>query len=64
MPSITEFTLQEEAAVHHPFLKVWDLQNTEKKTGAPVLLRSVKVQSGNRPHPVSIDILCSLRPCG
>ncbi|KAH9952033.1 hypothetical protein B0H21DRAFT_715451 [Amylocystis lapponica] len=46
-------TLGEEDAARHPFLKVWDLEKTEKKTGAPVLLRSAKVQSGNRPHPVS-----------
>lgn len=46
-------TLGEEDAVRYPFLKVWDLGHTDKKTGAPVLLRSVKVQVGNRPHPVS-----------
>ncbi|KAJ3524875.1 hypothetical protein NM688_g8487 [Phlebia brevispora] len=44
---------QEESSVHQPLLKVWDLQASEKKSGAPVLLRSVKVQSGTRPHPVS-----------
>lgn len=48
---------QEEAASHQPFLKIWDLQTSEKKTGAPILLRSVKVQSGNRPHPVSTTII-------
>ncbi|KAI0934915.1 hypothetical protein AcV5_006605 [Taiwanofungus camphoratus] len=46
-------TLGEEDSARHPFLKVWDLESSDKKTGAPVLLRSTKVQSGNRPHPVS-----------
>ncbi|PCH37664.1 vacuolar membrane protein [Wolfiporia cocos MD-104 SS10] len=46
-------TLGEEDTARHPFLKVWDLEHSDKKTGAPVLLRSTKVQSGNRPHPVS-----------
>ncbi|KAI0636391.1 hypothetical protein C8Q77DRAFT_1092491 [Trametes polyzona] len=46
-------TLGEEDTARHPFLKVWDLQNFDKKTGAPLLLRAAKVQSGNRPHPVS-----------
>ncbi|KAH9910785.1 uncharacterized protein BXZ73DRAFT_93587 [Epithele typhae] len=46
-------TLGEEDAVRHPLLKVWDLQAFDKKTGAPLLLRAAKVQSGNRPHPVS-----------
>ncbi|KAI0086320.1 hypothetical protein BDY19DRAFT_894941 [Irpex rosettiformis] len=46
-------SLGEEDTVRHPFLKIWDLHTIEKKTGAPVLLRSTKVQVGNRPHPVS-----------
>ncbi|EKM61891.1 uncharacterized protein PHACADRAFT_205018 [Phanerochaete carnosa HHB-10118-sp] len=46
-------TIGEEDTARHPLLKIWDLQTTEKKSGAPVLLRSAKVQSGNRPHPVS-----------
>ncbi|KAI0818923.1 hypothetical protein BC629DRAFT_1579360 [Irpex lacteus] len=46
-------SLGEEDTIRHPFLKVWDLHTIEKKTGAPVLLRSTKVQVGNRPHPVS-----------
>ncbi|GJE99815.1 hypothetical protein PsYK624_160870 [Phanerochaete sordida] len=46
-------TVGEEDSVRHPLLKIWDLQTTEKKSGSPVLLRSAKVQSGNRPHPVS-----------
>lgn len=39
--------------MRHPFLKIWDLQTNEKKTGNPLLLRSAKIQSGSRPHPVS-----------
>ncbi|KAI0672642.1 hypothetical protein C8Q78DRAFT_1137233 [Trametes maxima] len=46
-------TLGEEDTARHPFLKVWDLHSFDKKSGAPLLLRSAKVQSGNRPHPVS-----------
>ncbi|CCM05130.1 uncharacterized protein FIBRA_07338 [Fibroporia radiculosa] len=46
-------TLGEEDTARHPFLKVWDLEHYDKKTGAPILLRSTKVQSGSRPHPVS-----------
>ncbi|OCH92268.1 hypothetical protein OBBRIDRAFT_773774 [Obba rivulosa] len=46
-------TLGEEDSARHPFLKVWELENIDRKTGAPTLLRSTKVQSGNRPHPVS-----------
>ena len=49
-------TLGEEDGVRAPLLKVWDLEKVEKKSGSgvgtPVLLRSVKVQTGNRPHPV------------
>ncbi|KZT00051.1 uncharacterized protein LAESUDRAFT_816725 [Laetiporus sulphureus 93-53] len=49
----TLITLGEEDTARHPFLKVWDLEHSDKKTGAPVLLRSTKVQSGSRPHPVT-----------
>ncbi|RDB23063.1 Vacuolar protein sorting-associated protein 11 [Hypsizygus marmoreus] len=46
-------TLGEEDAVRSPLLKMWDVINLDKKTGAPILLRSTKVQLNNRPHPVS-----------
>lgn len=52
-PVVAESAIQEEDAVRHPLLKIWDLQHTDKHTGYPVLLRSVKVQYDNRPHPVS-----------
>ncbi|KDQ10173.1 hypothetical protein BOTBODRAFT_178367 [Botryobasidium botryosum FD-172 SS1] len=45
-------TLGEEAA-QLPLLKTWVLEYNEKKTGLPLLLRSVKVQGGSRPRPVS-----------
>jgi hypothetical protein len=47
-------TLGEEDGVRAPLLKVWDLERVDKKVGmgTPVLMRSVKVQTGNRPHPV------------
>jgi vacuolar protein sorting-associated protein 11 len=35
-----------------PLLQIWDLEHKDKKTGAPLLLRSAKVQHGNKPHPV------------
>lgn len=46
-------TLGEEDTVRLPLLKIWDMQNFDKKTGAPILLRSTKIQLGNRPHPVT-----------
>ncbi|KAF9532799.1 hypothetical protein CPB83DRAFT_880452 [Crepidotus variabilis] len=46
-------TLGEEDSVRSPLLKIWDLEHTEKKTNAPTLLRSTKVQLNNRPHPVT-----------
>ncbi|KAG6901941.1 hypothetical protein C0995_006463 [Termitomyces sp. Mi166 len=46
-------TLGEEDAIRSPLLKIWDIVNRDKKTSAPVLLRSVKLSLGNRPHPVS-----------
>ncbi|EDR06605.1 uncharacterized protein LACBIDRAFT_251110, partial [Laccaria bicolor S238N-H82] len=46
-------TLGEEDNVKSPLLKIWDMQNTDKKTGSPHLLRSTKVQLSNRPHPVT-----------
>ncbi|KAF9476515.1 hypothetical protein BDN70DRAFT_839137 [Pholiota conissans] len=52
-------TLGEEDAVRSPLLKIWDLQSNDKKSGAPVLLRSTKVQLNNRPHPVTTVALSS-----
>ncbi|KAF8967280.1 hypothetical protein BDZ97DRAFT_1697796 [Flammula alnicola] len=52
-------TLGEEDAVRSPLLKIWDLENKDKKTGAPNLLRSTKVQLSNRPHPVTTVALSS-----
>ncbi|KAK7036583.1 Vacuolar protein sorting-associated protein 11 [Paramarasmius palmivorus] len=46
-------TLGEEDAVRSPLLKIWDLNQMDKRTTAPLLLRSVKVQLSNRPHPVT-----------
>lgn len=51
-------TVGEEDAVRGSFIKIWDLGNTDKKSHAPVLLRSAKVQPSNKPHPVSCS-LCS-----
>lgn len=46
-------TLGEEDSVRAPLLKIWDLQNKDKRTGSPILLRSTKVNVGNRMHPIS-----------
>ncbi|KAL7420528.1 Vacuolar protein sorting-associated protein 11 [Cryptotrichosporon argae] len=45
----------EEEGGRYPVLKVWDLSKEEKKKagGEPVLMRSVRIQHGQRPHPVS-----------
>jgi vacuolar protein sorting-associated protein 11 len=52
-------TLGEEDRVRSPLLRTWDLEKVDKKLsmGTPVLLRSVKVQTGNRPYPVSLCCL-------
>jgi hypothetical protein len=51
-------TLGEEDGLRSPLLKTWDLDKVDKKLGMGtlVLLRSVMVQMGNQPYPVS---LCS-----
>ncbi|KAF5383483.1 hypothetical protein D9757_006137 [Collybiopsis confluens] len=46
-------TLGEENSVLSPLIKIWDLNKKDKRTTAPLLLRSAKVQPSNRPHPVS-----------
>lgn len=47
-------TVQEEDSIRSPLLKIWNLDRFDKRSGssAPALLRSTKVQQGNRPHPV------------
>ncbi|KAI0293593.1 hypothetical protein BC826DRAFT_1105023 [Russula brevipes] len=45
-------TLGEEDGVRNPLLKIWHLEKADKN-GAPTLLRSTKVQTSNRPHPVT-----------
>ena len=49
--------LKEEENITSPLLKIWELGKIDKKTGAPILLRSVKIQHGSRPHPVCIRFL-------
>ena len=45
----------EEEGSRYPVLKIWDLSREEKKKagGGPVLMRNVRIQHGQRPHPVS-----------
>lgn len=47
----------EEEGSRFPVLKVWDLTKDEKKRagGGPVLMRNVRIQHGQRPHPVGPD---------
>ncbi|KAE8152892.1 hypothetical protein BDV25DRAFT_150347 [Aspergillus avenaceus] len=40
-------------ASHEPALKVWALDKTEKKTGAPRCLSTTPVQNARRPFPIS-----------
>jgi vacuolar protein sorting-associated protein 11 len=52
-------TLGKGDGVRSPLLKMWDLEKVDKKMSmeTPVLFISVKVQTGNRPHPVSLCCL-------
>ncbi|KAG9036460.1 hypothetical protein FRB95_008758 [Tulasnella sp. JGI-2019a] len=43
----------EEDTVKLPLLKIWDVEHFDKRTGSPLLLRSIKIQTGSKPHPVS-----------
>lgn len=43
----------DEDGSRHPVLKIWDLTRADKRRGGPVMMRNVKVQHGQRPHPVS-----------
>ncbi|KAG8947308.1 hypothetical protein FRC04_010884 [Tulasnella sp. 424] len=52
-------SLGEEEKFRTPLLKIWDLDHFDKKTGSPILLRSTKLQVGNKPHPVSAMALSS-----
>ncbi|KAK4689022.1 vacuolar protein sorting-associated protein 11, partial [Tremellales sp. Uapishka_1] len=51
----------EEEGSRYPVLKVWDMSREEKKKagGGPVLMRNVRIQHGQRPHPVSSIALTS-----
>ncbi|TDL21592.1 hypothetical protein BD410DRAFT_789710 [Rickenella mellea] len=51
-------TVGEEESTPQPLLKIWDLRKLNK-TSTPKLLRSIKLQHGNRPHPVSTVALSS-----
>jgi vacuolar protein sorting-associated protein 11 len=53
-------TLGEEDNVRSPLLKIWELEKIDKKTNSPNLLRSVKTQQSNRPHPVSTQAFPAL----
>jgi len=52
----------EEEGSRWPVLKVWDLtRDDKKKGGGPVLMRNVRIQHGQRPHPVSPFLLNTRR---
>ena len=46
----------EDEGSGYPVLKIWDLTRDERKKagGGPVLMRNVRIQYGQRPHPVRI----------
>ncbi|KAF8551497.1 hypothetical protein OG21DRAFT_1499077 [Imleria badia] len=46
-------SIGDEDNVRSSILKIWDLGKTDKRTGAPVLLRTAKVQPAGKPHPVT-----------
>lgn len=45
----------EDEGSRYPVLKIWDLTRDEKRraNSGPVLMRNVRIQHGQRPHPVS-----------
>lgn len=45
---------QEEEKPRGTYLKIWDLEHFDKRSGSPVLLRSNKLAMGSKPHPVGI----------
>lgn len=63
----------EEDGSRFPILKIWDLTREEKRkkgdtpaatatagpSGGPVLVRNVRIQNGQRPHPVSAMAITS-----
>lgn len=51
---LLSLTQQEEEESRFPVLKIWDLARDDRKLKRPVLMRSLKIQHGQRPHPVSL----------
>lgn len=49
--------VQEEEESRFPVLKIWDLAREDRKLKRPVLMRSLKIQHGQRPHPVRASSL-------
>ncbi|KAH0827300.1 hypothetical protein J3R83DRAFT_3923 [Lanmaoa asiatica] len=52
-------SIGDEDDVRSSILKIWDLGKIDKRTGAPVLLRTAKVQPTGKPHPVTTLALTS-----
>ena len=52
VPTLTHRHPKDEDNVRSSIMKIWDLGKTDKRTGAPVLLRTAKVQPTGKPHPV------------
>ncbi|KAN0090676.1 hypothetical protein V8E55_004242 [Tylopilus felleus] len=52
-------SIGDEDNVRSSIMKIWDLGKTDRRTGAPVLLRTAKVQPTGKPHPVTTLALTS-----
>ncbi|KAH9448318.1 hypothetical protein KEM48_012052 [Puccinia striiformis f. sp. tritici PST-130] len=46
-------SIGEEAGDSTPILKIWNLRHEDKHSSVPQLLGFSKIQTGNRPHPVT-----------
>jgi len=46
-------SIGEEAGSSIPILKIWNLRQQDKQSATPQLLALSKIQTGNRPHPVT-----------
>ncbi|KAF8432962.1 hypothetical protein L210DRAFT_3614219 [Boletus edulis BED1] len=52
-------SIGDEDNVRSSIMNIWDLGKTDKRTGAPVHLRTAKVQPAGKPHPVTTLALTS-----
>ena len=48
---------QDEEGSTLPILKIFHLNQMDPKSNSPMLIRSIKIQHGNRPYPVSYFLI-------